>query len=475
MHSQTEKEMIIKKIENNRKSYEMNGDYETHHPILCMFTDKPAVHVYNEKADDEKYLNGWAVNVTLSNGDTISCLASHHSYDEQDIDDEDDFIFAPNHISTDSTEERVNTVEIMKINGLSTYQILEETADIALSVEFPKETVQKYELTAATVWVTYDLEGNFRHIEVAAEGVPVSFELNPPELKQVADYILENKLEDELMKRIFHKQLTAAGEMADHPLLEGYKRIDWVTMVYPKLSPFAIELSDNLYDYHIFENEQGERLMLEHTSNNNCRFICEGTEAAVTEHLKTMFPEVDLEQDQTILVSLSSYNHDSQLFADMQKKIETYEKQIQELTSSQQKEIGSVIQKRERIVVIGSVNDRIFLVENKLRKLKGLDESSLSIVEQKNRNIMLNNFKEELNLLSEVKSRLEQEMYNSAMGHNLKPTIEDVRDGLAEVLACTDGFYTQDNGRRLDPKLSDFAGYINVIRKVSADLLNNLK
>jgi hypothetical protein len=93
MYSKTEKESILNKIENNRNLYELNGGmYEEHEPVLCMFTDKPVVHVYNDK-HNKKIPIGWAVNVKLSNSEIITCIATHFTYDEEDIDqDTDDFI-----------------------------------------------------------------------------------------------------------------------------------------------------------------------------------------------------------------------------------------------------------------------------------------------------------------------------------------------------------------------------------------------
>lgn len=83
---------ILNNIEKNRSSYEIVGNYENHKPILCMFTDKKIVHVYNEITEKDKYSIGWAVNVELSNGEIISCIASNDSYDENDIDENDNFI-----------------------------------------------------------------------------------------------------------------------------------------------------------------------------------------------------------------------------------------------------------------------------------------------------------------------------------------------------------------------------------------------
>jgi hypothetical protein len=90
MYSKKIKRSIIKKIENNRDLFEMKGEYENHKPVLCMFTDNYVVHVYHK--DAKEYPIGWAVNVKLSNGEMISCIATHYTYDRDDIDDNDDFV-----------------------------------------------------------------------------------------------------------------------------------------------------------------------------------------------------------------------------------------------------------------------------------------------------------------------------------------------------------------------------------------------
>lgn len=80
------KENIVEKITLNRDKYEMKGEYESHSPILCMFTDKPVVHEYNE-TKDETIVRGWAVNVKLGD-EVILCIASHNSYTTNEIDND---------------------------------------------------------------------------------------------------------------------------------------------------------------------------------------------------------------------------------------------------------------------------------------------------------------------------------------------------------------------------------------------------
>lgn len=92
----------------------------------------------------------------------------------------------------------------MKINGLATYQIVDENADIALSVEFTKEEMKEYDLNSTTVWVTYDLNGNYRQSSIADEGIAVELQLTSEELQQVLKYIDDNGLKSELLRQINH-------------------------------------------------------------------------------------------------------------------------------------------------------------------------------------------------------------------------------------------------------------------------------
>ena len=92
----------------------------------------------------------------------------------------------------------------MKINGLATIQRLEEIVDIVLSVEFPKEEVEEYNLISTTVWVTYDLEGNYLQSEIADEGISCNLYLEEHELELIKSYIEENNLKAKMMN-LFQK------------------------------------------------------------------------------------------------------------------------------------------------------------------------------------------------------------------------------------------------------------------------------
>ena len=90
----------------------------------------------------------------------------------------------------------------MKINGLSTYQVLEEIADIVLSVELSEADKKEYELVSTTVWVPYDLKGNYVQSSIADEGLRVELQLTSEELSQVLTYIEDNGLKKELLQQI---------------------------------------------------------------------------------------------------------------------------------------------------------------------------------------------------------------------------------------------------------------------------------
>lgn len=90
----------------------------------------------------------------------------------------------------------------MEILGVATYQVLEEIADLVLSVEFSKDEIAEYELTATTIWLTYDLKGNFMVSSIADEGIAVELELTQEELNQALDYVEANGLKEELLKQI---------------------------------------------------------------------------------------------------------------------------------------------------------------------------------------------------------------------------------------------------------------------------------
>lgn len=97
----------------------------------------------------------------------------------------------------------------MKINGLSTYEILKETADIVLSVELSEKDKKEYGLVGTTVWVTYDFKGNYVSSEILDEGLQVEFVLTDEELKQVLRYIEENGLKKELLRAVGRIRVTA--------------------------------------------------------------------------------------------------------------------------------------------------------------------------------------------------------------------------------------------------------------------------
>lgn len=90
----------------------------------------------------------------------------------------------------------------MKINGLATIQVLDEIADIVLSVEFPKKEIEEYNLISTTVWVTYDLEGNYLQSEIADEGISCNLYLEEHELELIKSYIVENDLKAKMMDKI---------------------------------------------------------------------------------------------------------------------------------------------------------------------------------------------------------------------------------------------------------------------------------
>lgn len=90
----------------------------------------------------------------------------------------------------------------MKINELSDYQVLNDVAEIILSVDFPPEVMEQHKLVSTTVFVSYNLEGKLEDMSLADEGFSTNLELTEEESQVVKDYIEKHGLEKELMKRI---------------------------------------------------------------------------------------------------------------------------------------------------------------------------------------------------------------------------------------------------------------------------------
>ena len=51
--------------------------------------------------------------------------------------------------------------------------------------------------------------------------------------------------------------------------------------------------------------------------------------------------------------------------------------------------------------------------------------------------------------------------------------VQELKEALQEISECLDGFYNNDNPRKLHPELSKFAGYINVMAKTCHNALKD--
>ncbi|MEJ1518250.1 hypothetical protein ACWKTZ_24355 [Bacillus cereus] len=91
---------------------------------------------------------------------------------------------------------------MMKLSEKASYQVVEEIADIILGVEFSEEDIKKYGLVSTSIFVSYDLEGNFQCTSICGEGLTVDWCLTDEELKQLFQHIDENGFKDELLKQI---------------------------------------------------------------------------------------------------------------------------------------------------------------------------------------------------------------------------------------------------------------------------------
>lgn len=91
---------------------------------------------------------------------------------------------------------------MLNLNKKAIYQVVEEIADIIIGVEFPQEDVEKYGLVSTSVFVSYDLEGNFLCTSICGEGLTSDWCLTDEELEQLFNHIDENEFKDELLKQI---------------------------------------------------------------------------------------------------------------------------------------------------------------------------------------------------------------------------------------------------------------------------------
>ncbi|GAB6552160.1 hypothetical protein bcgnr5378_05120 [Bacillus cereus] len=91
---------------------------------------------------------------------------------------------------------------MLKLSEKATYQIVEEIADIIIGVDFPQEDVETYGLVSTSIFVSYDLEGNFQCTSICGKGLTVDWCLTDEELEQLFNHIDENGFKDELLKEI---------------------------------------------------------------------------------------------------------------------------------------------------------------------------------------------------------------------------------------------------------------------------------
>jgi hypothetical protein len=94
------------------------------------------------------------------------------------------------------------TPNTMTINGLAEFQVLEDTADIILSVEFSEETKRRHELISTTAFVTYDHNGNLQNIDLCDEGITSALKFTEDEKRDLLKYVEVNNLKDQLMEKI---------------------------------------------------------------------------------------------------------------------------------------------------------------------------------------------------------------------------------------------------------------------------------
>ncbi|WP_336769730.1 hypothetical protein [Bacillus bombysepticus] len=91
---------------------------------------------------------------------------------------------------------------MLNLSKKATYQVVEEVADIIIGVEFPQEDVEKYGLVSTSIFVSYDLEGDFQCTSICGDGLTSDWCLTDEELEQLFNHIDENGFKDELLKQI---------------------------------------------------------------------------------------------------------------------------------------------------------------------------------------------------------------------------------------------------------------------------------
>lgn len=88
------------------------------------------------------------------------------------------------------------------------FQITDEFADIILSIKASEEYIEKYDFIESndttTLFMTFDLQGNYKHHSICDEGIPVDLILGEEELGEVFDYIYSNNLKEKLIEEILN-------------------------------------------------------------------------------------------------------------------------------------------------------------------------------------------------------------------------------------------------------------------------------